>query len=178
MDQKPANTASHDARVIFSATELVTIREEIRSVFALSLERSDLSVWFDGSLVEDRVHQEIRLSTPDQHLNLRMEAATEVNPKDAEDLINARVHVLELLVAMLEEWVEDGGFRSPNIDWESFTYENRKILYRGELMNSKLSSMADDFLRSHGLDPDKLYEDDDLSFDELPDVDDEEANGY
>lgn len=160
MNQQTKSTSLQDARVIFSATELFSIREEIRGIFALSLERADLDVWFDGSLVEGRVHEEMRLSTPDRTLDLHLEAFTEIDSKDAEELVDSRVHVLEFLLAMLEEWVEDGALRSPNLDWETFTYEARTILYRGAMNNAHAESMADEFLRARGVDPERLVEPD------------------
>lgn len=161
------------ARVIFSAAELLSVREGIRDAFAARLKLADLHVFFDGSLIGDRIHAELRLTRADRSLDLFMEAATEIDVKDAEELIEARVDVVEFLVAMLEEWFDDGAMRSPNLDWETFTYGKRTIVHRGDLSNAHVNDLADEFLRSHGLDPANLDASDapDEAFDALLDGD-------
>lgn len=156
------NHRSNDAsqRVIFSAPELLAVRQALQENLQ-NYKSEGEEVWFDGGLVEDRVLVELRLSNVDRTRLLVMEAATKVDVNNAKDLLEARAGIVEFIGAMFEEWLEEEGLRSPNLDWKEFDYAGRDYVFRGALSNDKLQSAADDFLRAHGLDPDSLEGDGD-----------------
>lgn len=161
-ESKP--TASEGARVIFSAPELLAIRQALQES-ASAQSDSGAQVWFDGGLVDDHVQVELRFADLERTRVLTMVAASAVDLKDAKDLVAVRAGIVEFIGAMFEEWIQEEGLRSPSLDWKEHTYAERAYLFRGELVNEKSEAEADAFLRQHGLDPEHLW-DDDEDFDE------------
>lgn len=180
MSQQSNPPVDPQSRVVFSAPELLAIRQAMQASVTHHL-ADDEQVWFDGSLIDEHIHAELRLANMARTRVLTMEAAIHVDVKDAKDMVEARVDVVEFLAAMFETWLDESGIYSPNLDWKEFTYQARTVLFRGKLVNDHAESEADRFLREHGLDPDHLYDDDedallydeDSADDDLDDGDDD-----
>lgn len=146
-------------RVIFSAPELLVIRQTMQELVA-QRESADEEVWFDGGLVDDHIQVQLRLSNITRTRVLTMEAAVSVDIKNAKEIVELRARVVEFIGAMFEEWLEEEGLRSPSLDWKEHEYAGKLFVFRGSLSNEDAEQQADAFLRQHGLDPEHLWDDD------------------
>lgn len=151
-------------RVIFSAPELLVIRQSLQELVP-QRESADAEVWFDGGLVDDRIQAQLRLSNMARTRVLTMEAAVPVDIKNAEEIVEMRAGVVEFIGAMFEEWLEEEGLRSPSLDWKEHEYAGKIYVFRGSLLNEDAENQADAFLREHGLDPEHLWDDEDEDVD-------------
>lgn len=158
------------ARVIFSAPELLAVRRALQQTVQ-SQSEDGAEVWFNAILVDEHIEAELRFADLDRTRVLTMHAVTPMSKANAKELLEARVCVVEFIGGMFEEWLEQAEHRSPEPDWAEYEHDDRKFMFRGTLLNEKIESDADAFLREHGVDPEQLYE----QSDDILYADEEEA---
>lgn len=144
-----------DARVIFSAPELLAVRQALQQI--ARAHRDDAAeVWFNANLIDEHLEAEVRYASLDRTRVLTMQAVTSVDVKDAKALMETRATLVEFIGSMFEEWIQEQEHRSPELDWKNYEYAAKSFKFRGTLVNEKVEADADAFLRSHGIDPDDL----------------------
>jgi|GEM_PF-6141729 len=152
---KTPSTVDDQARVIFSAPELLAVRQTLQQVARAHREDS-AEVWFDATLIDAHIEAELRYASLDRTRVLTMHAVTSVDVKDAKALMDTRAAIVEFIGSMFEEWIQENEHRSPDLDWKEYEYEQKTMRFRGALINEKVQDDADAFLRQHGIDPDTL----------------------
>lgn len=152
---QPPSSPDAQARVIFSAPELLVVRQTLQHIARAHREDS-AEVWFDATLIDEHIEAELRYASLDRTRVLTMQAVTHVDVKDAQALMETRAAVVEFLGVMFEEWIQDRDHRSPDLDWKEYEYEQKTLKFRGALTNEKVEHDADAFLREHGIDPESL----------------------
>lgn len=170
MNDKLAENNESKARVIFSAPELLAVRQAFQQTVRAQSD-DGAEVWFNATLIDGHIEAELRYADLQRTRVLTMYAVTPMDSADAKELLETRVCVVEFIGGMFEDWLEQSEHRSPEPDWAEYEHDNRKIMFRGTLINEKIESDADAFLREHGVEPDQLYE----QSDDILYVDDEEA---
>lgn len=157
MTDKLTEKTDPKSRVIFSAPELLAVRQAFQQTVRGQSD-DGAEVWFNATLVDDHIEAELRYADLQRTRVLTMYAVTRMNSADAKELLETRVCVVEFIGGMFEDWLEQSEHRSPEPDWAEYEHDNRKIMFRGMLINEKIESDADAFLREHGVDPEQLYE--------------------
>lgn len=170
MTNEQSQKQETDARVIFSAPELVAVRQALQQVARSQREDAD-EVWFNATLIDEHIEAELRYADFERTRVLVMHAVTPVNVEDAKVLLDTRVRTVEFIGGMFEEWLQEEEHRSPSPDWVECEYDGGQFRFRGQLTNEKTESDADAFLREHGVDPEQLYE----QSDDILYADDEDA---
>lgn len=170
MTNKTPQTNDPKSRVIFSAPELLAVRQALQQTVH-SQSQDGAEVWFNATLVDEHIEAELRFADLERTRVLTMHAVTPMNSADAKELLETRVSVVEFIGGMFEEWLQQSDHRSPEPDWAEYEHDDRKFMFRGTLVNEKIESDADAFLREHGVDPDQLYD----QSDNILYADDEEA---
>ena len=138
-------------RVIFSRPELTLVNETLNAELRSLLDDGE-HIQATGGWIDGRATFRAAVATFDRSRVLRAECATAVPPDDAKELLVARAALVEFMAAMLEEWLNTERIRSPHIEWREYTYEGREFLYRASLHDEATESLADRWLREHGLD--------------------------
>lgn len=75
----------------------------------------------------------------------RFEAAFALDD-DAPPLADARATLVEFLHAVVDEWLRDGRWPRPHLDWRVYTFNGYEVHLRGASLNEKLEAMADALL--------------------------------
>lgn len=155
MTDSNATNPPETARVIFSAPELLAVRQTLQQI-ARAHREDAAEVWFDATLIDAHIEAELRYASLDRTRVLTMYAVTSVDVKDAKALMETRAATVEFIGSMFEEWIQEHAHHSPEIDWRNYEYGPRSFKFRGTLVNEKVEADADAFLREHGVDPDSL----------------------
>lgn len=148
-------------REIFSAPELLTIRETFERELATHLDDGE-RITCHGVLLDERVVLRLELADQRRTRVLKLEAATELETERPEELLEARADAVEFMYQMLEEYLASGTLEAPNPDWHEYRYAERAFVFRGLRRNEELEEMTQQWLREHAdeLEPELLVDED------------------
>jgi len=93
----------------------------------------------------ERLSVTVELADGDREDVTRFEAAFALDD-DAPALADARATLVEFLHAFIDEWLRDGRWPRPHLDWKVYAFSGYDVHLRGESLNEKLEAMADALL--------------------------------
>ena len=133
------------ARSIFSLPEREAIVRTFTESFRAKLEPGE-EFAVDGGAESGRIFVRLTIADKDRENVTTMEAAIEGDDEDIKVVVSARAAIVEFLHSMLDEYLREGRWPRPHLDWKEYAYERDTIFYRGSVVNEKLEAMADALL--------------------------------
>lgn len=130
---------------IFTPAEAAQVRDAFRRVFGASLAPGERFA-VRGKNTDGRLEVCIEIADPDRTDVASFYAGFEVGGKDNVNEVEARATAVEFLHAAIHEYLQTDRFPRPHIDWREYTFEGKKLYFRGTVVNEAVEAQADALL--------------------------------
>lgn len=130
---------------IFTPAERKQIEQTFQSIFGSSLRRGERFA-VRGSNRDGRLEVCVELADPDRTEVASFFAGHEVGEGAELSEIEARAHAVEFLHAAVHEYLQTDRYPRPHFDWRDYTFDGKKLFFRGSVVNEALEQQADAFL--------------------------------
>lgn len=142
------------ARPIFADNEASEVERVFRAQYESFLGAGE-RLRIDGDIDEDGVLVRAELATATRDEVGRFEVGALLRENTEVPLVELRAAAVEFLVSWLAQWLRDGRFPRPHLDFKEYRWEEVALRFRGEVTNLSLVEEADRLLREAGFDPDE-----------------------
>lgn len=140
------------ARPIFADNEAAEISRIFRSQFESYLSPGE-TLLIDGDIDDDGVLVRAELASGARDEVGRFEVGAVLRDNAEVPLVDIRAGAVEFLMSWLAQWIRDGRFPRPHLDFKEYRWDDVTLRFRGDVSNAALVDEADRLLREAGFDP-------------------------
>ncbi|MCB9506115.1 MAG: hypothetical protein H6697_00430 [Myxococcales bacterium] len=130
---------------IFAPEELRAIEKTFRGGFGAAFAANE-SLAVSGTLSDERIEVRVELADATRDEVAFFVAGMELAPEARVSVIEARALTVEFLFTIVSEYLTEGRWPPPHLDWREYTFEGKPVFLRGRAYNERLEKMADALL--------------------------------